>query len=127
MDLSTLVPVERTVDVLHPKTNQPTGLKLTLAHESDPRVMEAARKIYDEARTAGANGGVDPDRGRKLTMTHVVGWEWGLDHEGEPSFFKEPGNTPGFSQEALAEVCKIPPVAAAIYRAVSDDAGFYEG
>ena len=117
MDLSTLVPVERTVDVLHPKTGQPTGLKLTLAHESDPRVMEAARKVYDEART---NGGMDPDRGRKLTMAHVVDWQW----TGEATFN---GERPHFSPEKLAEVCKVPPVATAIFRAVSDDAGFYEG
>lgn len=117
MDLSTLVPVERTVDVLHPKTNQPTGLKLTLAHESDPRVMDATRKVFDEARTT---GGVDPERGRKLTTAHVVGWAW----TGDANFN---GQTPAFSAEALAEVCKVPAVANAIFRAVNDDAGFYEG
>lgn len=117
MDLSTLVPVERTVDVLHPKTNQPTGLRLTLAHGTDPRVMEATRKIYDEAR---AKGGVDPDRGRKLTMAHVVGWDW----TGEATFN---GERPVFTPEKLGEVCNVPPVADAIFRAVNDDAGFYEG
>jgi len=116
MDLSTLIPVERTVDVLHPKTGQPTGLKLTIAHESDPRVMEAARKIFDEARA----GVVDPDRARRLTMTHVVGWEW----TGEATFN---GATPAFSATALDEVCKVPPVATAILKAIGDDAGFYEG
>jgi len=117
MDLSTLVPVERTVDVLHPKTNEPTGLQLTVAHESDPRVMEAVRKIYDEARTG---GGLDADRGRRLTMAHVVGWNW----TGEAQF---KGERPEFSQEKLAEVCTVPPVAAAIFKAVNDDAGFYKG
>ncbi|MCD9096198.1 hypothetical protein [Luteimonas fraxinea] len=117
MDLSTLVPVERTVDVLHPKTKQPTGLKLTLAHESDPRVIEATRKVFDEARE---KGDVDPDRGRKLTMAHVVGWEW----TGEATFN---GERPTFSPETLAAVCKVPPVAVAIFKAIGDDAGFYEG
>lgn len=117
MDLSTLVPVERTVDVMNPKTNEPTGLRLTVAHESDPRVMEAARKIYDEARIA---GGLDPERGRRLTMAHVVGWEW----TGEAQF---KGERPDFSQEKLAEVCAVPPVSAAIFKAVNDDAGFYKG
>lgn len=117
MDLSTLIPVERTVEVLHPKTREPTGLKLTLAHESDPRVMEATRKIFDEART---KGDVDPNRGRKLTMAHVVGWEW----SGEATFN---GEKPTFSPEALANVCEVPPVASAIFKAIGDDAGFYEG
>lgn len=117
MDLSTLVPVERTVDVLHPKTGDPTGLKLKLAHESDPRVMEATRKVFDEART---KGNADPDRGRKLTMAHVVGWEW----TGDATFN---GKRPAFSADALAEVCKIPAVATAIFKAIGDDAGFYEG
>lgn len=117
MDLSTLVPVERTVDVLHPKNGQPTGLKLKLAHESDPRVIEATRRVFDEAR---AGGGVDPDRGRKLTMAHVVGWEW----TGDANFN---GKKPAFTAEALAEVCKVPPVATAIFKAIGDDAGFYEG
>lgn len=118
MDLSTLVPVERTVDVLHPKTGQPTGLKLRIAHESDPRVMEATRKIFDEARKSGAS--VDPERGTKLTMAHVVGWEW----TGDATFN---GKKPAFSADAMAEVCKIPPVATAIFKAIGDDAGFYEG
>lgn len=117
MDLSTLVPVERTVDVLHPKTRKPTGLKLAVAHESDPRVVEATRKIFDEAR---ASNEPDPDRGRRLTMAHVVGWEW----TGEATFN---GERPAFSPEALADVCKVPPVAAAIFKAVGDEAGFYEG
>src|SRR5690606_37323083 len=117
MDLSTLVPIERVVDVLHPKTVEPTGLKLTLAHDSDPRVIDATRKVFEEART---KGDVDPERGRRLTMAHVVGWEW----TGEVNFR---GEAPAFSTEALADVCKVPPVAAAIFRAVNDDAGFYKG
>lgn len=117
MDLSTLVPVERTVDVLHPKTKEPTGLKLVLAHESDPRVMAATRKVFDEAR---AKGDVDPDRGRKLTMAHVVGWDW----TGDATF---QGKKPTFTTLTLDEVCKVPAVATAIFQAVNDDAGFYKG
>lgn len=116
MDLNTLFPVERTVDVLHPKTGVPTGLKLKLAHESDPRVMEAARKVFDEART----GAIDPERSRRLTMAHVVGWEW----TGDATFN---GERPAFSAETLAQVCKVPTVATAILKAVGDDAGFYAG
>lgn len=116
MDLSTLVPVERTVDVLHPVTKEPTGLKLTVAHDSDPRVIAEMRRVLDEPRNSDDN---DQDRGRKLTMAHVVGWEW----TGDATFN---GERPAFSPEALAAVCKVPVVGTAVLRAVSDDAGFYK-
>lgn len=116
MDLSTLVPVERTVDVLHPVTKEPTGLKLVVVHDSDPRVVEAHRRLYDAERAAGKP---DEDRGRKLTMARVVGWEWTGD-----ATFK--GEKPKFSPQALAEVCNVPPVRDSIYQAISDDAGFYK-
>lgn len=116
MDIGSLIPVERTVDVLDPRTGNPTGLKLIIAHDSDERVIAAIRKLYDEAR----DGKPDDARGTRAVMAHVVGWEW----TGEANFR---GERPEFTPEKLAEVCAVPAVASAVYRAVTDEAGFYKG
>ena len=115
MDIGSLIPVERVVDVLDPRNSQPTGLKLTIAHDSDPRVMEIMRKIYDEALV----GEQVQDRGLRVTMAHIVGWEW----TGEANF---KGKKPKFTQAALEEVCAVPAVGNAVYKAVTDEAGFYK-
>lgn len=117
MDLGTLIPVERVVDVLDPRNGKPTGLKLTIAHDSDPRVVKAMRALWDEARE---KGGEDESRGLRATMAHIVGWEW----TGDANF---KGDKPKFTPENLAEVCAIPAVGSAVYRAVADEAGFYKG
>ena len=116
MDLGTLIPVERVVDVLDPRNGNPTGLKLTVAHDSDPRVEKAQRKLWDEARES---GNVDDGRGLRAVMAHIVGWEW----TGEANFN---GERPEFTTEKLAEVCAVPAVGVAVYKAVTDEAGFYK-
>lgn len=115
MDLGSLIPQERTVDVLDPRNGKPTGLKLTIAHDSDPRVLKAQRAVWDEAR---ASNDADDTRGLRAMAAHVVGWEW----TGEANF---KGAKPKFSPEKLAEVCAVPVVGSAIYKAVTDEAGFY--
>lgn len=117
MDIGSLIPVERVVDVLDPRNGKPTGLRLTVAHDSDERVVAAMRKLYDEARE---KGGDDSNRGLRATMAHIVGWEW----TGDANF---KGEKPKFTPEKLAEVCAIPAVGSAVYRAVADEAGFYKG
>ena len=117
MDIGSLIPIERVVDVLDPRNGEPTGLKLTIAHDSDPRVVDAMRKLYDEARE---KDDVDHSRGLRATMAHIVGWEW----TGEANF---KGSKPKFTAEKLAEVCAVPAVGSAVYRAVTDEAGFYKG
>lgn len=122
MDLSKLIPVEREVDVLDPRTKEPTGLKLVIAHESDPRVIAAQRKAYDEAITQ--DGKTDEEvniaRNRKLQAAQVVDWKW----TGDANFN---GKKPAFAPETLSQVAAIPVVGSAIFRAISDEAGFYKG
>lgn len=47
MDLSQIKPVERVLEVLHPKTKKPVGMRLTLCCGHDDRVKSVVRKQRD--------------------------------------------------------------------------------
>lgn len=122
MDLSKITPVELLVDVRHPATKEPTGLKLRILSDDDPRVSEAKRKVFDGMR----------EKGRKLTKeeddafsfdlqtAHLAGWEW----EGDATFN---GKKPPFNAENVREVLKaVPIVRNTIQESIRDDAAFYK-
>lgn len=116
MDIGSLIPKEQVVDVLHPVTDEPTGFKLTVAHQSDRRIIDRYATEFKDF------DGSETDRNRLAVVLRVVGWEWGGG-----AYFNEPGNKPKFSLDALKEVCAVPPVEDAIYHAVINRAGFYKG
>ena len=47
MDLSTLQPVARTIDLKHPATDENIGIRVTLLPDSDPKVKAVRRKRMD--------------------------------------------------------------------------------
>lgn len=123
MDLSTITPIERIVDVRHPATKKPTGLKLTVISDDDARVSAAKRRLFDAIREKGEKLTPEEEAAFNVSiqLTHVVGWEWSGDAN-----FK--GSKPAFSVEALREVADSTPIVRnAIVAAIRDDAGFYKG
>jgi hypothetical protein len=48
MDLSTVKPSERIVEILSPANKQPIGIRVTLLHIDDPRLKKLKRSFQDE-------------------------------------------------------------------------------
>ncbi len=56
MDLSQLVPTERVIDIVHPKTGEQTGLKITLVSVEDDKLKTIKRKFLDAKLKAESKG-----------------------------------------------------------------------
>lgn len=79
MDLSAIKAAAKTIDILHPATEQPTGLRVTLVPLSDPKVQAVQRSITN-ARLAKRNTKltseqIDADAMQLMTAA-VTGLEW---------------------------------------------------
>lgn len=129
MDFSELKPAERIIDILHPKTKQPTGIKVTVLSMEDDRVKKVKRKILDERlrlEARGKNFKSDDIEENKMTLMFalVTGWEWGKNAEGEEAFFGK--EKPTFNLAKFREVLDaLPWFSNQIQEAVSDDESFF--
>ena len=57
MDLSTLVPSERMIEILSPATKTPLGLRVTIMHIDDPRLKTIDRKSVVVGKCVVIGGG----------------------------------------------------------------------
>ena len=81
MDLANIKPTERTVEIEHPATGQPLGLRLTLVSLDDDRLKRTKRSITDETLKLQAKGKSlkveELERNSKaLLWGATTGWEW---------------------------------------------------
>lgn len=79
MDIFDIQANSRTIDIVHPVTQEPTGLKVTLLPRSDAKVEAAQRKISNR-RLASRSTKVTAESleadGLELLIAHVESWEW---------------------------------------------------
>lgn len=77
-DISTIVAIERTIDILHPKTGAQIGLRITLRPDSHPKVREASRRAMND-RIAG-RGKITAEKleANRLDLigSAVESWQW---------------------------------------------------
>lgn len=81
MDLSTLVPSERMIEILSPATKTPLGLRVTIMHIDDPRLKTLKRKLQDERQRREQRGKIltaetQDENLSELTYAAMLGWEW---------------------------------------------------
>jgi hypothetical protein len=79
MDLASLVAGKNTVDITHPKTGEPIGLKVTLRSSDAPEVKEVARKhLNDTLMLRGKTPSAEKVEARALDLmvASVESWEW---------------------------------------------------
>src|SRR5690606_19588845 len=98
-DLSTIVATERTIDIKHPRTGQPVGLRITLLPDSHPKIRAASRKAMNERLTSRSKATAERIESARLDMlvAAVGGWEW----LGDLTFR---GDRPEATPEAVREV-----------------------
>lgn len=122
MDISSIVASARTVDIVHPATSEPIGLKITLLPESDSRVQDARRKWINErlhTRNAKFTAEKVEERTLSLIVAAVSGWDW----SGEANFN---GEQLTFSEPNLRKVLKaLPWIREQIDSELGDNAAFF--
>jgi len=80
MDLATLVLPTVTIDILHPATGEPTGLRITLRHKDCPQVKSVVKKYTQKLITSRRQRlTVDEltEQEIEILIAVVESWEWG--------------------------------------------------
>lgn len=93
-DIATIVPTTRTIDILHPATKEPIGLRIDLRPESHPAVRDAVRKITNDRLNLRGKLSAERMEANRLEVliASIDGWSWEGDttFEGEKLAFAEP-------------------------------------
>lgn len=88
MDLNSLLqPMETEVEILHPVTNKPTGIKVVLLSRYHPDIKAMVRKIQDTRmaqarRNKPMDAATIEDETLEVLAASVKSWQ-GLDRDGE--------------------------------------------
>lgn len=125
MDLSTLKPSNRTIQIVHPATGEPIGLSVTLVALSDERLKKVKRRIQDDRLRLDARGkhfkSDDVEENTyELLYNAMTGWEWHNDCN-----FKN--EQPVFNKVNVEAVLKeLPWVRDQIDEALGDEKAFFQ-
>jgi len=139
MDISTLVPSERIVEIVSPATKAPLGIRVTVMHIDDPRLKTLKRKLQDERQRREQRGKIisaemQDENLSELTFATMTGWEWynptgmkgekGYNPDKEPKF---EGKVPDFNKaNVFAMFEKLPWFRDQIGEAVSETESFFQ-
>jgi len=79
MDILSIQPTTRTLDLLHPGTGEPIGLKLYFQSLNSEPVKQVERQLRNKALRAGRNS-VTAEKiaegEREILAAALTGWEW---------------------------------------------------
>nr|WP_312391877.1 hypothetical protein [Stenotrophomonas geniculata] len=120
-ELTNIVAAERRLDIVHPATQVPVGLVLTILPVSSPQVRAASRKLTNEGMVGRGKLTAEKIEAGRIDMlvASVGGWEW----QGELTFH---GEKPGFTEQALQQLLKeLPWVGEQVDAALADQAAFF--
>lgn len=102
MDIFDIAPQSRTIEILHPATSEPTGLKVSLLPMSDDKIESVRRKQLNR-RLNSRNTKVTAEQleaeSMELLIASITGWEW----SGTASF---QGEKPEFTPDNVRRVMK---------------------
>lgn len=80
-DIANIKPVARTIEIRHPATGRPIGIRVSLVSIDDERLTKVKRAITDKRLHLEARGKTfkaeEIEENRiKINMTAMTGWEW---------------------------------------------------
>lgn len=109
MDLSSIKPTERTVEIKHPGTGNPLGIRVNVVSIEDERLKPLRRMFADEAlkreqKGKSAKSADIEANANQLLFRATTGWEWYEPEGGEmPTFHDE---VPEFNQKNFMAIVK---------------------
>ena len=139
MELTTLKPSERTIDITSPASGQPVGIRVRIVSLDDERLERTKRQITDESLKLQAKGksfkAHEVERNAKMLMfTGTLGWEFynptgkegdeGYKPDAMPTFN---GEVPDFNQKNfMALVTQLPWIGDQISEAIGETKSFFD-
>jgi len=130
-DLTTITPIEQTLEIVHPASGEPLGVRVSLISLDDERTKRTKRTIADQRLKLEARGknfkAVDiEDNQRTLLFACMTGWEWYEPKDGSnaPTF---EGEVPDFNRKNVMAVFeKLSWFADQIDEALGETKSFFE-
>ncbi len=120
-DISTIVAAERAIDIKHPATGLPIGLRITLLPDSHPKVRAESRRMTNERMASRGKTTADEIESARLGLlsASVGNWEW----QGDLNF---QGQKPEASPVAVRGVMEaLPWIADQVDRELANQASFF--
>lgn len=138
MDLKNLKPSERMVEIVHPATKEPLGVRVSLVHINDDSLKKLKRSFQDERYRLEARGkqfkaeNVENNL-NELTFAAMKGWEWynPTGKKGDKGFKESAsalykGAVPEFSKKNVFEIFEeLPWFRDQIGQEMGDDEAFF--
>ena len=105
MDISKIVTGERTVEILHPQTDEKLGISVSLMSIDDPRLRRHQRNLIDKQNERRRKNKIlsaeETEKGIvELLANSITGWDWGK------RTYK--GEVPQFSLRKAIEILSDP-------------------
>jgi len=125
IDLNSVKPVERVIEILHPATGQELGIRVSILSITDPKLKKIKRRVQDERLRLEARGKAfkseDVEENlNAIVFNAMVGWEW----YGDVCFNSE---KPAFNQRMVKEVFEeLPWFKSQIEEAIGDEQAFFQ-
>lgn len=139
MDISGIKPGERTVEINHPATGLPIGIRISLMSLEDDRMKRLKRQITDESLKLQAKGKAfkadELERNSNMLLFQATtGWEWynptgkekedGYDADAMPDY---QGSVPPYNQKNfLAVINDASFIADQLREAIEDTKSFFD-
>lgn len=125
MDISSIQPKSRKIEIIHPTTEEPIGVRFFLLPDTDPKVKKVQRDIQNRQFNK-RKGKITAEQIEANNMERLVsavdGWEWygeGVNFEGE---------IPEFTEENVRRVLKkVPFIKEQVMDEFNDREAFYKG
>ncbi len=124
MDICELKPVERTIDIVHPKTGEALGITVNIISLNDPKIATLKRRIQNqrldlERRGKGFKADDVEENFTNLLIAAITGWEW----KDDATFH---GEKPELNEKNIKEVFKeLPWFKNQIADAIGDEESFF--
>lgn len=103
MDISTLIPSERIIEIKHPKTEQPLGIRVNILSLNDDKMKQIRRRFINkriELEKRGKSFKADDIEANELDLliNCITSWDW----YGEDVSFN--GSKPDFNEVNVRKV-----------------------
>jgi hypothetical protein len=121
MDLANIKPVEKEYEVVHPATDEPTGLVLTLACVHDERVKAGIREANDWLLKKGkdATKADEDEHDNRIAAAYIVDVRFERDAVWN-------GKTPAYSKSLALEIASNPAIKQQMIKETARIKDFYK-
>lgn len=124
MEISTLKPNDRIIEIKHPATDEPVGIRFNIVSLNDDDMKQARRKIINkrldfEKRGKNFKASDVEENELDLVIAAVKSWEWY-----DATFHNE---VPAFNENNIRKVFEeLPWIKDQVAEAVGDDKAFFQ-